>query len=697
MNKLVIIVCALILGGITIAQFSIAAAQAKFQHTDWYGNHLPFDLNRSEPEADTSKKVFAHYFLPYPVSINNQSDDRSYYQKHYLNPHGESDKFLNKGGLLRQRPLSRAPIHGAEHFRLTDLRHEIQMAKAIGIDGFAINILSLHGQLWQQTLRLLQVAEEQQFTILIMPDMNAQFKRHPEYIIPLLKYLNQYPNAHRLDDGRLVVAPYLAENQNPLWWADVIEQLDAEGVPVAFVPVFHNMTKQWHAYRQQLNSKKTQTVLTGISEWGPRSPQGADQLRSRLQQMSQENLLVMSPVAPQDMRPKSSIFTESHNSEAYRRMWESAISADVDWIHIITWNDYSESTEIAPSTETGYAFYDLTAYYISWFKQGKPNIERDALYAFYRKQPWQAVTTFPGLDKMNPRHGYAAQNEIELLGFLTAPGTLEIRIDDKVQRKEAEAGMVSFKIPMQSGRPTFSLIRDGQIVESIESNTEIRNSVEISNLLYRGEVSRRTPPQSEAIKISWPWPSNSPQKDILIRNLNEKSPFKPLTDFGAYALVDNSSKGNGGIGFSFLQQKTTSLHIQFDVKTTPLTTQNPDVVLSLLKDSKTPVEILSLLSKKDGGVCLMLNAKSDRCEETIPLNTWYRVKLTAQISPQKKSTASWTVSIRSHKGLVLEKQIPNLNTEISAISGLQFDNVGPGEIMSTLLIDNLSIKTGHQI
>ena len=55
-----------------------------------------------------------------------------------------------------------------------------------------------------------------------------------------------------------------------------------------------------------------------------------------------------------------------------------AIDGGADWVQLITWNDYGEHTEIAPSTGTQHAFYDLTAYYTAWFKTGAaPRIVRD--------------------------------------------------------------------------------------------------------------------------------------------------------------------------------------------------------------------------------------------------------------------------------------------------------------------------------
>lgn len=73
---------------------------------------LPFDL--PQPAALRSgaaggKLVFAHYFTPYPLSLDNASADGDYYTRNYLNPGGESGKHEKYGGLLRDRPLPTPP------------------------------------------------------------------------------------------------------------------------------------------------------------------------------------------------------------------------------------------------------------------------------------------------------------------------------------------------------------------------------------------------------------------------------------------------------------------------------------------------------------------------------------------------------------------------------------------------------------
>ena len=49
---------------------------------------LPFDMV-ADP-GSTKRMAFAHYFTPYPVSIDNKDAAADYYTRAYLNPTGEN-------------------------------------------------------------------------------------------------------------------------------------------------------------------------------------------------------------------------------------------------------------------------------------------------------------------------------------------------------------------------------------------------------------------------------------------------------------------------------------------------------------------------------------------------------------------------------------------------------------------------------
>ncbi len=69
---------------------------------------LPFDLPAQSTLRSSAHKVFAHYFTPYPISLDNQDGASDYYARNYLTAGGESGKHAAYGGLLRDRPQPRA-------------------------------------------------------------------------------------------------------------------------------------------------------------------------------------------------------------------------------------------------------------------------------------------------------------------------------------------------------------------------------------------------------------------------------------------------------------------------------------------------------------------------------------------------------------------------------------------------------------
>jgi len=340
----------------------------------------PWDLPPLEVLRASRHKVFAHYFSPFPVSIDNRPADQDYYAKQFMTVDGENGKHAAYGGYLRQRPLPRPRREGTD-WRQQDLQQEVRLARDAGLDGFTINILTTDDKNgWVRDLLDAAQAVDPAFKVMLMPDMMAGFKRRPEAMVPLLLALASHPAVLRLPDGRLVVAPYCAQVQPVAWWTARLAELKAAGQEVAFVPLFHSVNP---AYAP---------ISYGFSDWGGRcliDSQGQATAAARMHALVP---VWMQPVAPQDMRPKSGSFYESSGSATFRFQWESAIWGGADWVHLITWNDYSEATEIAPSTGTGHAFYDLSAYYTAWFKTGTPPpIRRDALLAFHRSQRTDTV------------------------------------------------------------------------------------------------------------------------------------------------------------------------------------------------------------------------------------------------------------------------------------------------------------------
>jgi hypothetical protein len=481
-EKRSVVIATLLVVALTVSIAWPKPGQAQAGETT-IGARLPFDQPSAATLRSSPRKVFAHWHW-FPISIENAAPTTDYYATQWLHPGGENGKFAAVGGYLRQRPLGR-PLIADTRWRQIDMRREVTRAAAAGIDGFTFNILSSNRSSyeWSKLTTMLDAAEaaDPGFKIVPMIDATVIPAADVESVFTSLAAIASRPSLYQLPDGRLAIAAFGAEAWPKAAWQSLVTRLNA-----AFVPVFVS----WAPETAPADSH-------GLSLWGPRTVPDIAGLTQPAAYAHARGKIWMAPVAPQDFRPKDLVYWEAGNSQLFRTMWEHAITNDAEWVQLITWNDYSEASEVQPSTGTQYGYYDLMAYYITWFKTGvRPRIARDVLYYFHRIE---ATTATPDLSRQRrifqSRGGAAATNHIELLAFLTSPGTLEIEIGGKVHQQQAAAGMTSFKIPLAIGTPRFRIYRNGAAAVAFDSAFQIRDRIVFQDLLYRsGSSTRRIVP-----------------------------------------------------------------------------------------------------------------------------------------------------------------------------------------------------------
>lgn len=432
---------------------------------------LPFVMPAADVFFASPKRVFAHYFYPFPLSIDNKPATSDYYQGGYLNPAGEGGAHLAYGGWLRARPMPQA-IAGA-NYGAVNMGSEVKMALARGITGFTFDILGLSDALSPagKLATLCNAAQivDPRFWVVPMLDMSAMPGLTQDQAVQLIASFVHYPSIARLPDGRLLVSAFNATAQPLAWWQGVIDALDAQDVDIAFLPV--------------LLGSPTASVLDpiaiGTGGWGTATP---------LVALSPAGF--MPPVLTQQFRPKSQIFWEASCSQTFRNGWAAAILGKAQYVQLITWSDFSESGQVQPYTDAtlnpfiGTAFYDLTAYYATWFATGvQPPITKDVLYWFHRRMSSSA--SHPKQANNFAVVGTPAEEKnIELLAFLTAPGTLVINS----QKQQAMAGINSMKAPMSPGFPQFKLQRNGSDVFEFKSPLQIYGSAGIPDGVTQGTL-----------------------------------------------------------------------------------------------------------------------------------------------------------------------------------------------------------------
>ncbi len=343
-------------------------------------------------------------------------------------------------------PYVMAPVQstGADE---TNLREEIYRAISIGIDGFGVAIFdhikcdgtaSAWFSSFCRTQELLRVAAEvnaelgTHFTILPQPAFNYGPKDvwlDPRELAAAMDELIKAGPVFRLDDApaglvpaktaSFVISPWDAVwanldralamlsdpysnqdlirrvlqnntgigNTDPQFWTTFLALMTSKGDRVALVPTLNG-------YWKDVASRPAwKEIAAGWCDWAA-GGWDAWELHNNPDKYG-KNKIWMGPVHTQDYRPYIRLYWEFENSLVFRDQWRGAIESGANWVQPVTWNDYGEGTEMSPSTGIQYSFYDLTAYYATWFKnlgktptptveEAQPKITQEVLYYFHR-------------------------------------------------------------------------------------------------------------------------------------------------------------------------------------------------------------------------------------------------------------------------------------------------------------------------
>lgn len=444
--------------------------------------YLPFNL----PGKESPREVFAHYMPNLPISIDNKDGDEDYYAKQYLTTYGEGGEHAAYGGFLRDRPLPRAHSDLPD-WQLADLRTEIDQAKSVGIDGFAVDVLQPRAASHVVDQILQAAAASDKFTVLITADITGPLgaMTAADFAADVAPYLTA-PGAFRLGDGRPVLGAFAAEQQSPAWWASVFDVLrDKFNVAVAFVPTFLDVAD---------NPEKFAPFSYGFSMWGGRDPNamtvedaGRGSSVDVIRRAHQLGRLWMQPVAFQDSRPRSGTFWESANSLTNRLAWQLADEQHAEWVQLITWNDYAESTAMAPSVAHGWRILDMNSYDIFRYKFGRsPRIVRDALFFSYRAQPFGARPVYPETSLMHVvPDSVPPRDTIEVVAYATAPSQVSVRAGQQDHSCQVPAGRGVCTFPLSLGSISAEMRRNGVVVAAARSNADVTGTPYVQDLQYR--------------------------------------------------------------------------------------------------------------------------------------------------------------------------------------------------------------------
>jgi len=442
---------------------------------------LPFAKPAASALQGYPKKVFAYYFPPFPLSVDNKNPSIDSYSKWV-----DSYNSVNGAYDLRDRPLTPVPST-ASNWKQADFEVEVRQAEAAGLDGFIWEGHNTGSDArWAELPDMLAAAHavDPGFKIMLSTDFPTTAGASTDSVYSMVMDVKNSPNLYKDANGNIVLAPFYPERQPIAWWTGLVNRLAAAGVKTTLRPIFLSWASgqypEWNV-----------SQLSGYSQWGTRTDSGVAGLTMDSQQAHARGKSWMQPIAFEDTRSYDGRYWESSNSSLLRDEFTSAIQNGAESIALITWNDYTESW-MAPSEARGYAVLDISAYYNDWFKTGSaPAITNDALYWFHRSQPPTApyAKTPTGRSGQSVVMGIAggdpASNQVELLAFLKSPGTLVIKQGATVKTMSAPAGVTSFKVPLVPGTtPVFQLQRSGTTTLTQTSDTPIRSTVTYQDMMY---------------------------------------------------------------------------------------------------------------------------------------------------------------------------------------------------------------------
>lgn len=416
------------------------------------------------------RKLFAHYFGPFPISIDNAAPDSDYYATQYLKASGEGGKFAATGGFLRDRPQGRPVV---SNYLAVDAETDVKQAVAAGVDGFFSDVMDGSGKNWDFYMAAMAAAArlypDGSFKVVPQIDVNGGIgSATADAVADAISRFAQGPSAYFLPDGRFVVSAFYAEGKPLSWWQAVFSSLQSRhGIRAAFAPMYLNIGAAANYAGQPW------TYASGL--WGdgadPKIQQDAPNYGSAVHARGEKYIF---PIQGQNIRNSASMFDEALGTAALRAAWQRAIVDGPDFVCLVTWNDYSEGGEFNNSVARGLVDLDMTAYYATEWKTGTaPPIVRDAVYISNRDQLSTATPTggqTRRIQHWNRPDMSSVADVVEVRTFLTATADVTVTVGGLPVTYSAPAGESARTFPLRTGSPPSAAVaRRGESVASVTS------------------------------------------------------------------------------------------------------------------------------------------------------------------------------------------------------------------------------------
>jgi glucan endo-1,3-alpha-glucosidase len=293
-----------------------------------------------------------------------------------------------------------------------------------------------------------------------------------------------HPN-HFRHLGRPVLSSFMGD---AAWSDDVRAQIkDAIGENVFWAPFFYPPSKheiptpadvRWLVQENRNNE--------GFMYFGTAGDPGdlATAIRLNARAWAAERKLFMAGIGVyyRGLRHNYRIF-ESRGYESLARQWQAAIETPTQWVELNTWNDWGESSYIAPlgpggesgrrwTDNWGYVlaregFLEAHRYFMMWFKSGRqPAIETEqVLYAFRLHSRHVRGRPLPLEDKTaQPIGAWKLRDRVYFMSLLREPAELVVGIGSRKERVAVPAGVHLSSVKMRAGKVTIEVVREKTVI-----------------------------------------------------------------------------------------------------------------------------------------------------------------------------------------------------------------------------------------
>ncbi|GLJ34596.1 hypothetical protein SUGI_0695830 [Cryptomeria japonica] len=396
-------------------------------------------------------------------------------------------------------------------------KQEIQLAQSKGIDAFALN-----SNVWRQTLadRMYQAAEEvgTSFKIFFSADIHKDDNGNltPDQLVTMLSSnYTSHPNQMTYQDKPLFTA-WLGSSDS--WWADYNYSSALEGWKAVFenaggkdkfffIPFFATDGSYWGVR----GTAETYTdVINGLFAWDTSAwPYFSPDFQTVNASKDENYLSACNYVGKVYMASPSPWFFKNiagsccsdycNNKDLsncncqvkgnyqgpglWITRWEQLINLSIPLLEIVTWNDWVESSYVAPplsiasanvSDFTHRAFLELGKYYITWYKtRSAPAITEDSLYMFYYTHSKDVIVAADGCQVT---YSDQLSDKLYVTTMLTASASVELRSGNSSQTFDAAEGVSTWSMDFQEGQQVAVLTRGGATVSTLIGSVNISNS-----------------------------------------------------------------------------------------------------------------------------------------------------------------------------------------------------------------------------